>query len=594
MSRKSPRHPTALADISLRKMKGQATTPRTTPLQRTRKGWWSILVWSLASLAALILTRSSLTTPAKRVSCYPPLPSTRLEVKDSHDFIAATEAIDRFLSASALNSGIDAISAIVFTRDEGIIWGKGYGKLKGNESDDLQSEPVTIDTRFRIASISKLFTTLTSLRLQQEGVLTMQDDVRKFIPSFDPPPAGWSGTGRKGYPTTLQMLASHTSGLGRDMPNHVELPDAKMNTMTLPVVCASSVREDAHTCTATEILEAINTQPLAFVPATMPSYSNTGFNVLGWSNAAAYAQYHGKNVSLEQLLQETITGPLDLNATTFATPPPESKRYGTAVPNDTSHTDVDFGLAYNAAGGMWSTARDLGTLGTALLRAASEKGDPDFLEATTARSMMHSVVTLYDNVHSVGTPWESNKHSADREQPYMVHKKGGSLNSYTSLFQIIPELGFGAVVLQTGTDSGVGMRANMLRKIIAKVMEEKKLAAAGRLAGRYGSGDTEIDIVLEDYVLRVKDVLVKGQDILAKYRPGQKRQSSYPLWNVQNLEFRVGLGEESDDMVNGCDVAWFRFDGGLLGDSGYPFDLIYFEDDTVVYPAFNLTLERTK
>ena len=67
--------------------------------------------------------------------------------------------------------------------------------------------PVTRDTRFRIASVSKQFTVFTLMELAEGGKLSLQDDVSKYL-GFTLRNPAYPDT-----PITLEMLASHTSSL---------------------------------------------------------------------------------------------------------------------------------------------------------------------------------------------------------------------------------------------------------------------------------------------------------------------------------------------------------------------------------------------
>ena len=73
--------------------------------------------------------------------------------------------------------------------------------------DGERSWPMTVDSRFRMASVSKMFTVFTLMELAEAGKLSLDDDVSQYLgfrlrhPSYPD------------VPITLRMLASHTSGL---------------------------------------------------------------------------------------------------------------------------------------------------------------------------------------------------------------------------------------------------------------------------------------------------------------------------------------------------------------------------------------------
>src|SRR4051812_3539906 len=69
--------------------------------------------------------------------------------------------------------------AVGVTRDGALAFAKGYGlaSFKG-------TVPITPDTRFYIASLSKQFTAMSVVLLEQDGKLSLDDSVRKWVPEL--------------------------------------------------------------------------------------------------------------------------------------------------------------------------------------------------------------------------------------------------------------------------------------------------------------------------------------------------------------------------------------------------------------------------
>ena len=97
--------------------------------------------------------------------------------------------------------------ALGIVHDGELLWGEGYGL-----ADVETKTPVTLDTRFRIASISKTFTAVGILQLRDAGVLSLDDPVSNHLDSFD--------LQYEGAPEiTIRNLLTHTAGLPRDSHN---------------------------------------------------------------------------------------------------------------------------------------------------------------------------------------------------------------------------------------------------------------------------------------------------------------------------------------------------------------------------------------
>ena len=103
--------------------------------------------------------------------------------------------------ADALLAGLietnDPGLAVLVAQDGKILFEKGYGL-----ADREHAVPVIPQTTFRIASITKQFTASAILKLQEEGKLSVDDKLSKYIPDFP-----------RGDEVTLRQLLTHTSGI---------------------------------------------------------------------------------------------------------------------------------------------------------------------------------------------------------------------------------------------------------------------------------------------------------------------------------------------------------------------------------------------
>lgn len=145
--------------------------------------------------------------------------------------------------------------------------------------------PITDTTAFHIASVSKQFTAFAALLLENRGKLSMDDDIRKYLPELEKLP----------YVVTLKQLANHTHGF----PNTFELaqliginPD---EVMTHPKMMRILLRQ----------------KQLNFEPGTQFQYNNTGFTLL----AEIVARVSGMPFS--EFVKKEIFEPLQMNNTLF-------------------------------------------------------------------------------------------------------------------------------------------------------------------------------------------------------------------------------------------------------------------------------------
>src|SRR6476469_571513 len=100
-----------------------------------------------------------------------------------------------------------------------MVWGVVIdGKLVHVQSTGVRNrttnEPVTPDTVFRIASMTKSFTSLAVLKLRDAGKLSLEDPVVKWIPEF----AGVEYPTKDSEPIRVRHLLTHSAGFPEDNP----------------------------------------------------------------------------------------------------------------------------------------------------------------------------------------------------------------------------------------------------------------------------------------------------------------------------------------------------------------------------------------
>jgi CubicO group peptidase (beta-lactamase class C family) len=170
--------------------------------------------------------------------------------------------------------------AVSIVKDGETVYAKGFGSA--NLEYDI---PITPKTIFHAASLSKQFTAFAVLLLEADGKLSLQDDIRTYIPEVPD----------FGKTITLEHLASHSSGL-RDQWRLLNIAGYRLDDVI----------------TTEHILKLVAKQKeLNFNPGDDDSYSNTGFTLL----AEVVARVSGQ--SFADFTQERIFKPLQMKHTQF-------------------------------------------------------------------------------------------------------------------------------------------------------------------------------------------------------------------------------------------------------------------------------------
>jgi CubicO group peptidase (beta-lactamase class C family) len=177
---------------------------------------------------------------AASLATFPLFPATAQSITP-----AEATKIDKIVTDSLANTGVPSAS-IAVVRGGQIVFARAYGK---------QSETIKVaraDVPYQIASISKQFTAAALLLLEDDGKLSLDDTVAKYVPGIT-----------SGDKITIRQLLSHTSGLQDYWPQ-----DYSFGAMATPI-------------TPQGIVDRWAKKPLDFDPGTQWQYSNTGYVVAG-------------------------------------------------------------------------------------------------------------------------------------------------------------------------------------------------------------------------------------------------------------------------------------------------------------------------
>ncbi len=230
-----------------------------------------------------------------------------VEIPDADAYLTREVAANRF-------SGV-----VLVVQNGHILLEKGYGL-----ADREKGIPNTPQTRFHIGSLTKQFTAMLIMQLQERGKLQVGDLVSSHLPNC---PSTWSAI-------TIDELLTHTSGL--------------MDFFDLPGLDGLLTQR----VTPDKIVNLFRDQPLLFRPGSEYSYSNSGFVLLGQIIEQASGESYASQI------QKNILTPVGMTATTYGSSGPAG---ACAVGYETAWQrapDVDLSLGY-AAGGLCSTVEDL-------------------------------------------------------------------------------------------------------------------------------------------------------------------------------------------------------------------------------------------
>ncbi len=196
--------------------------------------------------------------------------------------IAIATKLDQFFDR--LSEKNKAMGSLVIVKDGNPLYTRaiGYSQVSASEK-----KPLTMESRFRIGSITKMFTATMIMQLAEEGTLKLTDTLSKFLPQVP-----------NANKITILQILSHRSGI----PNVNREQNEQRNVKTIPM-------------TKEEYLALVVKATPDFEPGTKSQYSNSGYFLLG----LIIEKLTGK--SYDKFLQEKIASKIGLRDTYTATGP---------------------------------------------------------------------------------------------------------------------------------------------------------------------------------------------------------------------------------------------------------------------------------
>jgi D-alanyl-D-alanine carboxypeptidase len=334
---------------------------------------------------------------------------THAEVASNIDLLSA------WIEAQMAYNGQPGIS-IGVVYDQELLWARGFGYA--NVERKIAAMPQTI---YRIASITKLFTSTAILQLRDAGKLQLDDPITRHLSWFN-----IQNRYADAPPITIRHLLTHTSGLPRE--------------------AAFPYWTDANFPTREQIRETLPQQETIFPPEIEWKYSNLALSLAGEIVAAVSGQ------SYEDYIEQHILDPLGMSSTYVRSPDPNHPQlatgYGRRLPDGSrSLSPLTDCHGLTPAANMATTVEDLARFAMLQFRDGPAGGG-QILRGSTLREMQR--------VHWLDPDWQGGRglgFSIMRQggKTYIGHS--GSVAGFRTQLQMCPSDKIAVIVL-TNADDG--------------------------------------------------------------------------------------------------------------------------------------------
>ena len=365
------------------------------------------------------------------------LPSTALAAQQAQPAEITLEeaAVSAALAAREYSGAVSVQYAL---------WQDGEIVLTGSSGvySKTENRALTDDILYGIGSVSKIYTTVAVMQLAEEGRVSLDAPVTRYLPQF-------RMADERYRDITVRMLLNHSSGLmGSGLAGAV-------------------LFDDADDSSVENLLETLSTQRLVADPGAYSVYCNDGFTlaqlIVEAVSGQPFMDYVGKNILAPAGLESTFAPGSDFDTSRLA------KTYSgsdpRALPQDC--------LNAVGAGGMYASASDLAAFGGALtenslLSAFSRKAmaQPEYARGIWPEDTL--------DLLSYGLGWDCISLFPFSQNGIQALAKGGDTLRYHAELIVLPEQHMAAAVLSSGGSSSYDELAAV--QILVQALRQKGIA----------------------------------------------------------------------------------------------------------------------
>lgn len=320
--------------------------------------------------------------------------------------------VDDVVAAEMKAHHITGVSlAIIDSREIGTA--KGYGF-----TDKSGTTPVTPSTLFQAGSVSKPVAALGALRLVEDGRLSLDEDVNRFLKDWKLPENEFT----KDEKVTLRRILSHSAGLtvhgfpgyavGAPLPTLVQILDGAKPANT------AAIRVDV-------------------IPGSTSRYSGGGYTLMQQMMIDA----SGK--PFPEFMQEAVLAPLRMVASSYEQPLPKDRATATATGYYANGKQVKGKwhiYPEMAAAGLWTTASDLARFAIGIQRALAGKSN-----AVISQSMTRQMLAVQKGNSGLGL-------GLDGSGSTLRFSHGGRDEGFDTFLMAYAESGQGVVIMINAND----------------------------------------------------------------------------------------------------------------------------------------------
>jgi CubicO group peptidase (beta-lactamase class C family) len=328
--------------------------------------------------------------------------STNAQINDQNSKLI-TECEDFIQQRMTSDSVVGVCAAIIL--DDSVIWKKGFGF-----ADKELNIPMTASTLINIGSITKTFTALSVIQLNEKHLIDINKPLVTYLPQFKP-------KGQDLDRVTIRSVITHTSGIQSDYLKNSDLSSGKY----------------------TDVVGFINETHLLYPAGMVGLYSNSGYNILGnlikQVSGQDYPDYIHKNIFL----------PLGMTSSGFAM---DSLKERTKIYSKGKEVK-EYELRDIASGGIYTNINDLVKYAKSLLESYANDHSSIIMQSTIKEmfSLQNKDVQIETNKKGLG--WFVFKN----DSAFAMYHAGSAGFAHANIV-LIPEKKTAVIIMTNSAEGG--------------------------------------------------------------------------------------------------------------------------------------------
>lgn len=359
------------------------------------------------------------------------------------------------IARAAVSNGVTPGLSVAVAQGDRILFARGYGLADVERGDSVREETV-----FRSGSVTKQFTAAAILRLAEQGRLSLDDEITRFLPDFP----------TQGHRVTVRHLLNHTSGI--------------RSYTSLGPRWAVRMGEDLA---PEELIALFRDEPFDFAPGERFLYNNSGYFLLGMIieqvTGQAYAEY----------VERELLHPLGLTGITYCPNEPAAGHahgYQPAAGGHAPSPPISMTHPY-AAGALCATASDLVRWNHALVSGRVVRPE-SYRRMTTPDTLTSGEATAYGFGLGLGS----------LEGVRLVSHTGG-IPGFSAVLSYFPERDLSIAVLTNNQAANAGMLGARMSRVVLDLSQPEvrdlalDAAERARYSGTYDLGLLQLRVFEE-------------------------------------------------------------------------------------------------